>query len=307
MSASPRVNPASPNPSPSSSNADRHRDWNRVLGGWGLLGPAGLWLFLLLILPTLIILELSFAPGFQPENTLDAYDWTNYFQAFEPLYLQVIGRSIFLAIGTTLLCLAMGFPVAYWIAILSPVRWRNLLLLGFIMPLWTSSLLRSYAWITILRPTGVLNTILTTIGLPALDIFNRPPAVLIGMSYSYLPYMVLVLYSSLERLDRRLLEASADLGASPPKTFWKITVPQTAPGIWAGGLLVFISSLGDFVDPELLGGASSMTITRLIYNQFLGAARNWGFGSALSMLLMLFVSLAMVLLIKYGDSNARGK
>ena len=305
MSASPRANLT--HPSPPSPLPDPHRDWNRIWGGFGLLSPAGLWLFLLLILPIIIIFELSFAPGFQPENTLDAYDWSNYFQAFEPLYLQVIGRSIFFAIGTTLLCLAMGFPVAYWIAILSPARWRNLLLLGFILPLWTSSLLRSYAWITILRPTGVLNTILTTIGLPALDIFNRPPAVLIGMSYSYLPYMVLVLYSSLERLDRRLLEASADLGASPPKTFWKITVPQTAPGIWAGGLLVFISSLGDFVDPELLGGASSMTITRLIYNQFLGAARNWGFGSALSMLLMLVVTLAMVLLIKYGDSNARGK
>lgn len=305
MSASPRANLT--HPSPPSPLPDPHRDWNRIWGGFGLLSPAGLWLFLLLILPIIIIFELSFAPGFQPENTLDAYDWSNYFQAFEPLYLQVIGRSIFFAIGTTLLCLGMGFPVAYWIAILSPARWRNLLLLGFILPLWTSSLLRSYAWITILRPTGVLNTILTTIGLPALDIFNRPPAVLIGMSYSYLPYMVLVLYSSLERLDRRLLEASADLGASPPKTFWKITVPQTAPGIWAGGLLVFISSLGDFVDPELLGGASSMTITRLIYNQFLGAARNWGFGSALSMLLMLVVTLAMVLLIKYGDSNARGK
>jgi spermidine/putrescine transport system permease protein len=149
--------------------------------------------------------------------------------------------------------------------------------------------------------------VLTIVGLPALDIFNRSPAVLVGMVYSYLPYMVLVLYSSLERLDRRLLEASADLGASPSTTFWKITIPQAAPGIWAGGLLIFITSLGDFVDPELLGGASSMTITRLIYNQFLGAARNWGFGSALSMLLMLAVSVAMALLIRYGDKNATGK
>ena len=272
-----------------------------------LLGPSGLWLILLLILPTLIILELSFAPGFRPQDQLDAYGWGNYLQAFEPLYLQVIGRSVFFAISTMSLCLLLGFPIAYWIALSSPMRWRNLLLLGFIMPLWTSSLLRSYAWITILRPTGILNTALTTLGLPALDLFNRPPAVIIGMVYSYLPYMVLVLYSSLERLDRRLLEASADLGASPFKTFWSITVPQAAPGIWAGCLLIFITSLGDFVDPELLGGASSMTITRLIYNQFLGAARNWGFGSALSMLLMLAVSLAMALLIKYGDSNARGK
>ncbi len=283
--------------------------WNvrRLWGGMVLLGPAGLWLLLLLVLPTLIILELSFAPGFRPEDLLDRYDWSNYIQALEPLYLQVIGRSIFFAIVTTILCLGMGFPVAYWLAILSPQRWRNLLLLGFILPLWTSSLLRSYAWITILRPTGILNTILESLGLATLDLFNRPAAVIIGMSYSYLPYMVLVLYSSLERLDRRLLEAAEDLGASPSTTFWKITVPQTLPGILAGSLLIFITSLGDFVDPELLGGASSMTITRLIYNQFLGGARNWGFGSALSMLLMIAVSIAVALLIRYGDNNARGK
>lgn len=300
----PDPNPMNPAPAQVSNAPQR---WSRLLGGITLLGPAGVWLLLLLILPIVIILELSFAPGFRPEDPLTAYGLGNYLQSFEPLYLQVIGRSVFFAVGTTVLCLLAGFPVAYWIALLSPIRWRNLLLLGFILPLWTSSLLRSYAWITILRPTGVLNSVLTIVGLPALDIFNRSPAVLVGMVYSYLPYMVLVLYSSLERLDRRLLEASADLGASPSTTFWKITIPQAAPGIWAGGLLIFITSLGDFVDPELLGGASSMTITRLIYNQFLGAARNWGFGSALSMLLMLAVSVAMALLIRYGDKNATGK
>ena len=301
------MSPPNPmNPSPSRL-AGLSPEWSRLIGGVTLLGPAGLWLLLLLILPIAIILELSFAPGFRPEDPLTAYGLDNYLQSFQPLYLQVISRSVFFAVATTLLCLLAGFPVAYWIAILSPSRWRNLLLLGFILPLWTSSLLRSYAWITILRPTGVLNSLLTAIGLPALDLFNRSPAVLIGMVYSYLPYMVLILYSSLERLDRRLLEASADLGASPPTTFWKITIPQSAPGIWAGGLLIFITSLGDFVDPELLGGASSMTITRLIYNQFLGGARNWGFGSALSMLLMLAVSIAMALLIRYGDKNATGK
>ena len=216
--------------------------WNRLLGGFTLLGPAGIWLFLLLISPIAIILELSFAPGFRPEDHLDAYGIGNYLQAFQPLYLQVIGRSVFFAVATTILCLLAGFPVAYWIALLSPARWRNLFLLGVILPLWTSSLLRSYAWITILRPTGVLNSIITFFGFHGLDIFNRPPAVVVGMVYSYLPYMVLVLYSSLERLDRRLLEASADLGAPPATTFWKITIPQSAPGIWAGGLLIFITS-----------------------------------------------------------------
>jgi spermidine/putrescine transport system permease protein len=286
--------------SPSQNNLSR---W---LGGIVLLGPAGICLLLLLVMPTLLILELSLVPGFRPEDFIETYGLANYLQALDPLYLQVIGRSLFFAVDTTVLCLLMGFPVAYWIAVMTPPRWRNLALLGFIMPLWTSSLLRSYAWITILRPTGVLNTILGLVGLPAINILNQAPAVLVGMSYSYLPYMVLILYASLEKLDRRLLEASADLGARPHTTFFKITVPQTAPGILAGSILVFITSLGDFVDPELLGGASSMTVSRLIYNQFLGATRNWGFGSALSMLLILAVSIAVALLLKYGDPDARG-
>ena len=266
-----------------------------------LLGPAGVWLGLLLLMPTLVILELSLVPGIRPGDVVNPSSLANYLQIFQPVYLQVIGRSLFFAVATMLICLALGFPVAYWIAVLAPKRWRNLLLLCFVLPLWTSSLLRSYAWITILRPTGVLNTMLTSVGLPPLELLNTSSAVLIGMSYSLLPYMVLILYASLEKLDMRLLEAAADLGAHPVQVFWKVTVPQTLPGIAAGSLLVFITGLGDFVDPELLGGASSMTAARLIYNQFLGATQNWGFGSALSMLLILAVSLAIALLIKYGE------
>jgi spermidine/putrescine transport system permease protein len=151
--------------------------------------------------------------------------------------------------------------------------------------------LRSYAWITILRPTGLLNSILTSFSLPTLNILNSNSAVLIGMSYSLLPYMVLILYASLEKLDKKLLEAAADLGANPIQTFWQVTVPQVLPGIIAGSLLVFVTGLGDFIDPELLGGASSMTAARLVYNQFLGASQNWGFGSALSMVLIFIVSI----------------
>lgn len=269
-----------------------------------LLSPAGLWLFLLLVLPTLVIFELSLVPNIRPGEAVNPSGLDNFLRVFEPINLQVIGRSLYFAIGTTVIGLILGFPVAYWIAQMAPKRWQNLLILGFILPLWTSSLLRSYAWITILRPTGVLNTVLTSIGLPTLEILNSGPAVLVGMAYSYLPYMVLILYASLEKLDRRLLEAAADLGANPIQTFWKVTVPQTLPGIAASSLLVFISALGDFVDPELLGGASSMTGARLIYNQFLGATQNWGFGSALSVVLITAVSVAIALLIKYGDKSA---
>jgi spermidine/putrescine transport system permease protein len=269
-----------------------------------LLAPAGVWLALLLVIPTLLIFELSLVPNIKPGDLVNPSGLDNYWRIFQSDVLNVIGRSLLFATGTTLLCLLMGFPVAYWIALLSPKRWRNLLLLAFVLPLWTSSLLRSYAWISILRPTGVLNTLLTSLGLPTLDLLNRSPAVFIGMTYSLLPYMVLILYASLEKLDRRFLEAAADLGATPPQAFWKVTVPQTLPGIAAGSLLVFITGLGDFINPELLGGTSSMTAARLIYDQFLGATQNWGFGSALSMVLILAVSLAIALLIKYGDKNA---
>ncbi len=302
--------PSLPNPSTTDGIAelpvlnDKKGPRWRWLEPLSLLSPAGLWLFLLLVLPTLVIFELSLVPNIKPGDPVIPAGLDNFLRVFEPINLQVMGRSLYFAVGTTIMGLLLGFPVAYWIAQMAPKRWQNLLILGFILPLWTSSLLRSYAWITILRPTGVLNTVLTNIGLPALEILNRSPAVLVGMAYSYLPYMVLILYASLEKLDRRLLEAAADLGANPVQTFWKVTVPQTLPGIAASSLLVFISALGDFVDPELLGGASSMTGARLIYNQFLGATQNWGFGSALSVVLITVVSVAIALLIKYGDKSA---
>lgn len=287
-----------------SAHTARSAQPSRWLGMSVLLGPAGLWLLLLLVLPTLVIFELSLVPNIHPGEIVNPSGLENYWRVLDPINLRVLGRSLFFAAWTTLLCLLFGFPVAYWIAQIAPQRWRNLLLLGFILPLWTSSLLRSYAWIAILRPTGVLNTVLAFLGLPTLELLNRAPAVLIGMACSFLPYMVLILYASLEKLDRQLLEAAADLGANPIEVFWKVTIPQTLPGIAAGSLLVFITGLGDFVDPELLGGASSMTVSRLIYNQFLGASRNWGFGSALSMVLIFAVSTAIALLIKYGDKEA---
>jgi spermidine/putrescine transport system permease protein len=270
-----------------------------------LLAPSGIWLLLLLVLPTLIIFELSLVADIRPGDLVNPSGFSNYIRILDPLYLQVILRSLWLAIATTVICLILGFPVAYWIAVMAPKRWQNLLLLGFILPLWTSSLLRSYAWITILRPTGLLNSLLTSVDLPALELLNRTPAVLIGMSYSLLPYMVVILYASLERLDKRLLEAAADLGANPAQTFCQVTVPQILPGITAGSILVFITGLGDFVDPELLGGASSMTAARLVYNQFLGATQNWGFGSALSMTLILAVSIAIAFLIKFGEATPK--
>lgn len=227
----------------------------RLIGPSVLLGPAGLWLLLLLVVPVLLILRISLVPGLRPEQAITNYGLDNYLQILQPTYLRVLLRSVTFASGTTALCLVVGFPVAYWLALIAPKRWRNLLLVVFILPLWTSSLLRTYAWITLLRTSGVINLVLSSLGLPEQNLMNTTGAVLVGMTYSFLPYMVLILYASLEKLDLRLLEAAADLGASPNVAFWKVTVPQTLPGIAAGGLLVFVTSLGDFVVPTLLGGA----------------------------------------------------
>ena len=277
-------------------------DWLQPLA---LLAPAGIWLLLLLVFPTLIIIELSFVKDIKPGDIVQPDGFDNYIRIFEPIYLEIIKSSVLLAAGTTLVCLILALPVAYWIAQKVSKRWQNLLLLAIVLPFWTSSLLRSYAWISILRPTGLLNTVLTSLGLPALEILNTTSAVLIGMSYSLLPYMVLILYASFEKLDKRLLEAAADLGAHPIIAFWKVTVPQALTGIIAGCFLVFITALGDYINPQLLGGASSMTISRLIYNQFLGLTENWGFGSALSTTLILIVSVAIALLIKFGEAKPK--
>ena len=295
----------------------RWRFLKRLIGPLAMLGPAGFWLLGLLVLPTVLILDISLIPGLRPGGEVGNYGLGNYFQvfnpwdpAFDPVYLRVVVRSLTYALGTTLSCLLLGFPVAYWLALMVSSRWRNLLLVAFVLPLWTSSLLRAYAWISILRPTGLLNSFLTALGeglgvaIPTQDWLYTTTAVLIGLTYSFLPYMVLILYASLEKLDRSLLEAAADLGAVPSQAFWRVTVPQSLPGIAAGCLLVFITSMGDFVVPTLLGGASSTTISRLIYDQFLGISRNWGLGSALSMVLILAVSIGIALLLKYGDRSS---
>ncbi|MCY7331369.1 MAG: ABC transporter permease [Pseudanabaena sp. CAN_BIN31] len=266
-----------------------------------LLLPSGFWLVSFLIVPTVFILIQSFVPLGKTEFGLDNYQRVFEYVGGNFVYLVVVWRSLLYAMITTGFCLLLGFPVAYWLAVLAPKRWQNILLLLFVLPLWTSSLLRSYAWITILRPTGVLNTFLNFIGLSGINVLNKAEGVIIGMIYTYLPYMVLILYTSLERLDLRLLEAAADLGANSRQTFWQITVPQVSSGIIAASALVSISSFSDYINPQLLGGPGSRTIASIIELQFLGASSNRGFGSALSMVLIFAVTIVIALLIKYGD------
>jgi spermidine/putrescine transport system permease protein len=259
------------------------RGWS--LGLAGLLAPVTLWLGLFFLVPLLLILTYSFGTsGVYGEITL-GFNPSDFLKVFEPLYLEIIVRTFVIALINTLLCLALGYPLAYFIAFKGG-RWKNALILMVMIPFWTSLLLRAYAWVVILDGNGIANRILQFLGItdePVTLIFT-PQAVMMGMVYSYLPFMILPLYAALEKFDISLKEAAQDLGASLWHTFWRITFPLSIPGVIAGSILVFIPSAGEFVIPTLLGGARTMMVGNLIQDQFL-QARDWAFGSALSVML----------------------
>jgi len=226
------------------------------------------------------------------------HDWSlaNYGRALEPLYLRILARSVTLALLTTAACLLVAYPVAFWLGLRAPERWRSLLLVLVILPFWTSFLVRMYAWIFLLRTEGLVNLLLGQLGLGPWPLLYNDFAVLLGQVYGELPFMILPLYASLEKLDRSLLEAAADLGAAPARALWRVTLPLTAPGIVAGCVLVFIPSLGAYLAPDLLGGARTVYIGNLVQSQF-AVARDMPFGAALSFLLSLTV-LALLFLFR---------
>ena len=207
----------------------------------------------------------------------------NYARTFSGVYLAIAWRSLWMAVAATALCLAIGFPVAYYIALRAPRRLRNLLLGLVVVPFWTSFLIRTYAWMFLLRSEGLINQALLGLGLAThpLPLLYTELAVAVGLVYGELPFMILPLYASLEKIDRSLLEAAGDLGAGRLATLWRVTLPLAAPGIAAGIVLVFIPSLGQFVVSDLLGGARSMLLGNLVQNQF-AVARNQPFGAALA-------------------------
>jgi spermidine/putrescine transport system permease protein len=217
-------------------------------------------------------------------------EWTlaNYARAVEPLYVWILLRSFSLAFFTTLLCLAVGWPVAYWLGLRVSPRYRNALLVLVVLPFWTSFLVRLYAWIFLLREGGLVNLALSTLDIPPLALLYNDFAVMLGQVYGELPFMILPLYASIEKLDRTLLEAAADLGATPGRRLFRVTLPLTAPGMAAGCLLVFIPSLGAFLAPDLLGGGRTAYVGNLVQSQF-AVARDMPFGAAVSFLLTLAV------------------
>lgn len=248
--------------------------------------PAFLWLALGLGLPLLIILAFSLARREVYGGVQLGLNIQNYVRAFDSLYLAIYFRSLLLSAATTLLCLILAFPVAYFIALQKSSLIKNLLLFLVTLPFWTSFLIRTYAWIIILRAEGLINNRLIEWGLVGtpLNLLYNNFAILVGLAYGELPFMILPLYTVLDRMNKSLLEASADLGCSPLKTFFRVLIPLSRSGIWAGTILVFIPSLGAFVTPDLLGGAKSMMVGNLIQSQF-AIVRDQPFGSAVAFLL----------------------
>ena len=255
--------------------------------GLALISPTLVYLFLFLILPLLLVVVLSLMTRGPYGNVVYRLNLANYARLIDPLYSRILGYSLYTAAVTTLATILIGYPLAYYIARV-PERQRSIYLFLILVPFWTNFIIRIYAWIMILRTEGLLNTFLINIGLikVPLDILYTPTAVLIGMVYEFLPFMVLPLYTSLEKIEMAQLEAAADLGARPWRAFLRITFPLSVPGMIAGSILVFIPAMGMFVVPDLMGGAKTVLVGNLIRNQFL-TAREWPFGSAASMVLLL--------------------
>lgn len=265
---------------------------------WLLLAPGTLWLLVFFLVPILIMLVYSVMPrgiygGVDPGFTLE-----HYRRFFDPLYLDILQRTFVWSVACTVICLVLGYPVAYVIA--RAGRWKSFLLFLVVLPFWTSFLVRTFAMIFLLRDTGLINNWLVKLGVDPIAMLYTPFAVMAGLVYGFLPFMILPIYASLEKLDFSLLEAAEVLGARPAERFRRVTLPLSMPGVVAGCLLVFIPALGSFLTSDLLGGAKEMMIGNLVQNQF-SAARNWPFGSAASFIVMALVLAAVMFYLKVKD------
>ena len=256
-----------------------------------MLSPVVIWMFAFFLIPLFLVVSVSFLTRGQYGNIQYKFTFDNYARFIDPMYFKIFWDSIVISFMTTLSCLILGYPFAYIIG-RSPKKLRALLLMLIILPFWTNSLVRTYAWIILLRTQGIINSYLIMIGLihKPLQLLYNNGAVLTGMLYIMFPFMVLPIYTSVEKLDNTYLEAANDLYAAPVKTFIKVTVPLTASGILAGCLLVFVPTLGLFFIPDLMGGSKITLLSNLIKNQFL-TARDWPFGMAISVFLIIIMFL----------------
>jgi spermidine/putrescine transport system permease protein len=287
---------------------------------WGLISPGALWILIFFNLPLLIMLFISFvergrAGGIKlpPVYTLGSYKLlfnacVSQFAgpSCNPLlYLGIFGNSVRIGVIVTFFCILVGYPLSYFIAKQKPI-WRDALMILVIIPFWTNFLVRTYALKQVLATEGLLNTFLMNLHLinqPLSMMFNEF-AVVVGLIYGYLPFAILPMYTSIEKFDHSLMEAAADLGASPRRAFWRVMLPMTMPGVVAAFVLVFVPVVGAFITPDIMGGGKVEMIGTLINRQF-GVARNWPFGSAMSIMLMLLVLIGVIAYFRSGSEQER--
>jgi spermidine/putrescine transport system permease protein len=254
----------------------------RQRGTWLLLAPAGLWFAVMLVLPLAVVVVASFGEREAAGGYVPAFTFAQY--ANLPARATAFANTLMLAPLGTALSLLIAYPLAYFLAMQSAPRWRTMLLVLVIVPFWTSILIRSYAWIFLLGGQGI-PALVDALGLGPVRLINTPFAVLTGIVYGYLPLMVLPVYVSLDRLDKRLLEASADLGAPPLRSFLQVTLPLSLPGVATGCMLVFILLMGEFLIPAMLGGGKVFFVGNALVDLFL-QSRNWAFGAAVAVTLV---------------------
>ncbi|WP_038056219.1 ABC transporter permease [Thermus amyloliquefaciens] len=265
--------------------------WQRAFRVLVTVGPGGLWLVLFVLLPTLLVLLASFLSRGPYGELTGPWGFHNYAKLLRPVYLEAFAQSILVGVLATFFSALLGYPLAFYIA--RHPR-RDLLLFLLLLPFLTNFLIRVYAWLLLLQREGPVNALLGALGLGPLALYPSFLAVLLATVYTFLPFFVLPVYASVERLDWQLLEAAYDLGARPVKAFLHAVLPQTYPGLFAGSVLVFIPAMGTFVVADLLGAGRVVLIGNLIQQQF-GITRDWPFGAALSVFLMGFVLLSLYL------------
>lgn len=263
--------------------------------------PAVLWLFLFFIMPLAIVVLVSFMT--RGARNLPEFPLTfeHYQRIFGPIYFPVFIDSIWIAFLTTVICLLAGYPLAFFISTRKSKLMQQLSLFLVILPFWTNFLVRTYAWRVILGTDGTVNATLLNLGIIAqpLQLLNTDFAVLLGLVYGFLPFMILPIYSSVERFEFRLVEAAHDLGGNDWQAFWRVVFPLTLPGVIAGCILVFIPAIGSFITPDLLGGTQGLMIGNLIQTQFRGSG-NWPLGSAASVVMMGIVMIGLLVYTRLG-------
>lgn len=272
-----------------------------------LTSPYIVWTLIFTLIPLLIIILYSFAQRDTFGDIIYKLTLSNYREFFAPIYLNVFWRSLKLSLYSTVICLIIGYPMAFIMSRSKGVK-QNLMVMLFILPLWTNFLLRTYAWMGLLRDQGIINEILIYLGIISepITMLYTNGAVILGMVYNFLPFMVLPIYSVLSKMDKNLVEAARDLGANEFRVFSKIVFPLSFPGVATGIVMVFMPAISTFVISDLLGGGQTILLGNLIQNQFM-AARNWQFGSAVSVIMMVFLIISMGYFAKHSSKDGGGK